>query len=70
MTQTEVIASAMSRLSKATTERTRADAKAAAMAREQAEAIRFALVAGIAPKEILRVTKLSRARLYQIRDGR
>lgn len=37
---------------------------------EQADAIRVAFAAGIAPHEIARVTGMSRTRIYEIRDGK
>lgn len=57
-------------LVESTDHRAKAEIKADAYRKEQADAIRLALATGIAVPEIRRVTGLSRARIYEIRDGR
>lgn len=55
---------------RATKARRRADTDAAEAMERQADAIRAAISAGVAITELVRVTGLSRERLYQIRDRR
>jgi hypothetical protein len=55
---------------RATRRRQQVDADSADAMREQADAIRDALAAGIGVAELVRITGLTRARIYQIRDGR
>lgn len=42
----------------------------AATARQLGEAVRVAFAAGVAPKDIVTATGLSRTRVYELRDGR
>lgn len=53
-----------------TARRRKSDAKAAADTAEQADAIAAAMKAKASPSELETITGLTRARLYQIRDGR
>lgn len=46
------------------------DMRSAQIDAERRRAIRDALAGGIGPTELARLTGLSRARIYQIRDGR
>ncbi len=57
-------------LRETTGKRADADRRAAGWAQEQADSIRTALTAGVSVVEIAALTGLSRARIYQIRDGR
>lgn len=60
----------LSAVADATQLRRTADAAAAAARAAQADAIRAALAAGVRVVDVVRVTGLSRERVYQVRDGR
>lgn len=49
--------------------RAEAERRAAAAVADQTQAIRAAFAAGVSPTAMVRETGISRARLYQIRDG-
>ncbi len=55
---------------RATKARRRADSDAAEAMERQASAIRAAIGAGVSITDLVQVTRLSRERIYQIRDGR
>ncbi len=57
-------------LVRVTARRIDAEKQAAVITRAQAIGIRLALRSGVSTADVMAVTGLSRARIYQIRDGR